>query len=48
MYRIVTKENGKFGLQRVGGSGVYGNFDTWVEALVAAAESENAANTRHE
>jgi len=48
MFKIITKENGKFGLQRVGGTGVFGSFDTWAEACLAAAQAANADATRHE
>jgi hypothetical protein len=39
MYKIISKENGKFGLQRVGSNEVHGNFENEVEAIEAAAES---------
>lgn len=42
MYKIITKENGKFGLQRIGSIEAHGNFDSEVEAMEAAAMSEIA------
>lgn len=41
-HNIVAKANGKFGLQRVGGSYIAGNFDSWAEALEAMCEAANA------
>jgi len=41
-YKIITKDNGNFGLQRIGGAGVYGDFDTMEEAMEAAGISASA------
>lgn len=51
MYKVITKENGKFGLQRQGSIEVHGNFDTMLEALEAggiamAANSMTSEETR--
>lgn len=40
MYKIIEKQSGKFGLQRIGSQEVHGNFNNEVEALEAAAMSE--------
>lgn len=41
-YKIIAKENGKFGVQRNGSNEVHGNFDSWVEACEAVGISQNA------
>ena len=45
---IVTKANGKFGLQRITSGCVYGEFDSWTDALAAMCEAANADSARAE
>jgi hypothetical protein len=37
-HKIITKENGKFGIQRIASGCAYGNFDSFAEASFALAE----------
>ena len=37
-FKIITKANGKFGLQRIGSNCVHGDFDSFAEAIFAIAE----------
>jgi hypothetical protein len=46
--KIVTKQNGKFGLQRISSGCVYGDFDSYAEALVAMCEAAAADSYRAE
>ena len=37
MFKVISKQDGTFGLQRIGSTEVHGSFDSWAEALEAAA-----------
>ena len=45
---VVSKENGKFGIKRVSSGCVFGNFDSWAEAMFAIAECQVADSYRSE
>ena len=45
MYKVITKANGKFGVQRVGSVCLFGDFDTWGEAFGAASVATVANKT---
>lgn len=42
MFKIITKQDGTFGLQRFGSVEVHGSFSTRAEALEAAGMSQAA------
>ena len=48
MFNIISKQDGTFGLQRIGSTEVHGSFDTWVEAMEAAAEARVSDSIRAE
>lgn len=48
MLKIITKQDGTFGLQRIGSQEVHGSFERWVDALSAAAEAGAADACRQE
>lgn len=48
MFKVITKQDGTFGLQRIGSQEVHGSFESWVEALSAAAEAGAADTCRPE
>lgn len=48
MFKIISKQDGTFGLQRNGSTEVHGSFDSWVEALEAAAGAVIADSYRPE
>ncbi len=48
MFKIISKQDGTFGLQRIGSTEVHGRFDTWAEAMEAAAEAGVADSFRAE
>lgn len=45
-HKVVTKENGKFGIMRIASGCIYGDFDTFGEAFLALAESYIADTSR--
>lgn len=47
-HKIVTKSDGKFGVQRIASGSVYGNFDSYAEALAAMCEAAAADTYRPE
>jgi len=48
MFKIISKQDGTFGVQRHGSTEVHGRFNTWAEALEAAARSAIADSYREE
>lgn len=46
-YKIITKANGNFGVQRNGSNEVHGDFDTFGEACEAIGLSQIAAQAAY-
>lgn len=47
-HKIVTKEDGTFGLQRISSGCVYGSFENYGEAVIALAQMAVADSYRPE
>lgn len=47
-HKIVTKDNGKFGIMRIASGCVYGEFDTFIDAMEALSESLIADSSMEE
>lgn len=41
-HTIVRKENGNFGIKRIASGGVYGDFETEIDAMEALGQSQAA------
>jgi hypothetical protein len=41
-HKIISIGNGMFGIMRVASGCVYGKFNSWVDAVIALAEANNA------